>query len=50
MIVHDFYIIEIAVSFNKAYAKLIVDANAVLPLPIAVQRFKSIRGRNPQII
>jgi hypothetical protein len=50
MIVHDFHVIEIAVPLSKAYAVLIVDANAVLPLPISVQRFKSVCRGYPQIV
>jgi len=50
MVVYDFYIVEITISLSKAYAVLIVDANAVLPLPVTVQRFKSIRWWNPQIV
>ena len=42
MVVYDFYIVEITISLSKAYAVLIVDANAVLPLPVSVQLFEVI--------
>jgi len=34
----------------EAYPPLIVDADAVLPAPVAVQSFETIAGRNAQIV
>ena len=50
MIVDDFHIVGFAVAPPKANAPLIVDADTVLALPIALERFKRIPWRRPQLI
>src|SRR5436305_13226959 len=49
VIVHDFDIPRCSLAPFKAYPPLIVNTDAVLPAAIAMQRFKPIAGRNPQI-
>jgi hypothetical protein len=50
MIIHDFDIVHIAVFPSEANPPLIVDTNAVLPLPVAFQRFELIAGRLPEVL
>lgn len=50
MVVTDFHFIEITVVLTETDPVLIVNAYAVLPLPIAMQQFQSIIGRYPQIV
>lgn len=50
MVIDDLDVPGFAVSPNEANAPLIVDANAVLPLPVAAQGFQAIAGRCPQIV
>jgi len=50
MIIHDFNIGHIASFPSEADSPLIVDTNAVLPLPVAFQRFKLIAGRLSEIL
>ena len=50
MVIADFYIIVVSVFFTKTDPVLIVNPNTVLPLPIPMQRFKSIVGWYPQIV
>ena len=49
MIIHDLYLVRSCLSPTEAYAKLIVDSNAVLPLPISLQSFKSIARGHTKI-
>jgi hypothetical protein len=49
MIVDDFDFVGIRFSPFKANAPLVVDANAVLALSVAMKRFQSIAWRLPQI-
>ena len=49
VIVHDFYVVRVSISPYEANPPLIVYANAVLPLPIALQGFQAVLGRNAQI-
>jgi len=49
VIIHDFYIVGIAITPDKADAPLGVDADAVLPFPIAFEYFQVIARRRPQI-
>ena len=49
VIIHDFYIVGIATTPDKADTPLVVDANAMLPFPIASQYFQMIAGRRLQI-
>jgi hypothetical protein len=50
VVIHDFDICGPARGPNKADAKLIVDANAVLASAITGQGFQAIPWRNPQIV
>jgi hypothetical protein len=50
MIVDDLNVPGFAVPPNKTYPPLIVDANAVLPLAVAVQRLQTITRRHTQIV
>ncbi len=50
MIIHDLDIGHIAIFPSEANSPLIVDTNAVLPLPVAFERFKLIAGRLPEIL
>jgi hypothetical protein len=45
MIVHDFDFIRVAISPNKANSPFFVDADRMLPLPIASQSFQLITWR-----
>ncbi len=49
MVVHNLDIVGIPVSPHKTNAPLIVDANAVLPFSISLQRFQVIARRRSQI-
>jgi hypothetical protein len=49
VIVNNFYVEGITVFPNKADAPLVVDANAVLPFSVALERLKAIAGRNLQV-
>ena len=49
MIVNDFNVRWTFYRPNKAHAPLIVDADAVLPFAISLQRFELISRRNTQI-
>lgn len=49
VIVYDFHVMGVVLAPNKADTPLIVDADAVLPDPIAFQNFQSVAGRRPQI-
>ena len=49
MVIHNLNIVRIAVAPHKADAPLIVDANAVLSLSIALERFQVITRRRRQV-
>jgi hypothetical protein len=50
MIIHNFDIADIAFFPFEANSPLIIDANAVLPMPVAFQRFKLIAWRLLEIL
>ena len=50
MIIHDLNILRALCRPHKAHAESIVYSDAVLPGPLALQRFQSIARRNAQII
>src|SRR3989344_4537723 len=50
VIVHDLHVIGVAVAPREAYPPLIVDADAVLALAVALKGFKPIAGRHTQRI
>lgn len=49
MIIHDFYVVGIAVTPNKADSPLLIDTNTVLPSSIPFERFEVIPGWRTQI-
>ena len=50
MIIDDFNVKWAVLSPHKAESKLIVDADAILPLPVAFQRFQPVAGRGTKKI
>lgn len=50
VIVDDFYVCGSFCRPNKADAPLLVDANAVLPLSIILQRFEAVARRHFQVV
>jgi len=50
VVIHDFYVFSACFRPAKADAPLIIDANAVLPAAPALQGFKAIARRHPQVI
>ena len=49
MVIDNLNSLRMAISPEKADTPLIIDANAILPLAITLQRLKPIRGRQPKI-
>jgi hypothetical protein len=49
MIVHDLYVVRIAIAPSKANSPLIINTNAVLPLSVPAQGLEMIAGRGTQI-
>jgi hypothetical protein len=49
-VVHDFHIPRRALAPLEAYPPLVIDADAVLAAPVAVQSFEPIAWRNSQMI
>jgi len=50
VVIDDFNVFGSVRGPNETYAPLIVDAYAVLPLPLALQRLQMIAGRHTQVI
>src|SRR5947207_11479294 len=50
MVVHDLHAVGVAVLPDEADAPLVVDANAMLPRPVALQRLEPVAGRHAQRI
>ena len=50
MIVHDFHIGCVAICPLKTEAIPIVDANAVLPFPVAFERFQVVAGERGKVL
>ena len=51
MIIHDFNIMKIVLSFNrKTNPILVINTNAVLSLSVALERLQAVCRRNPQIL
>ena len=50
MVIDEFHVRRTLGGPPKAQTKLIVDADAVLPLPIALQRFEPVAGQRRQIM
>jgi len=49
MVVGDFNLHRALIGPAETHAPLIVDANAVLAIPVAAQRFEAMRRRKPEI-
>jgi len=49
MIIYDLNIVSIAIAPHKADTPLIVDANTVLPVSVAFERFQSITRKRRQV-
>src|SRR6185437_4847178 len=50
MIVHDFRVPRLAVAPDKTDPPLLVDADAVLPGPVALEPFQAVAGRIAQVV
>jgi len=50
MIVHDLHVGRVAICPHKAEAIPIIDTNAVLPFPVAFERFQVVAGERSQIL
>jgi len=49
VIVHDFDVVSVTVAPDKTNPVLIIDADAMLTLPVASERFKTISWKNNQV-
>ncbi len=49
MVIDDFDVVCVSIQPAEADTPLVVDAYAVLSLAVALERFETISGRNPQI-
>jgi len=50
MIVDDLYLIRIPILPAEAHTPLVIDADAVLPLPFAPQSLQSVSWGNPEVL
>ena len=50
MVIDDLNTLRMAISPEKADSPLIINAKAILPLAITLQRLKPIRRRQPEIL
>jgi hypothetical protein len=50
VVVNDFNVGRTSVCPSKANPKLIIDADAVLPLPVRLQRLEPIAGWDPEVL
>ena len=50
MVINDLHILSVMAGPSEADSPLIIDPDAVLPLPVAPQSLQSIAGRNAQVI
>ena len=50
MVVHYFYVVDPAVTPDKAQAPLFIDTDTMLASPVAIKRFESITWRATQEI
>jgi len=50
VVVHNLNVFSAALRPTEADAKLIVDANAVLPLPISLEGFQTVSRRHVEIL
>jgi len=49
MIVHDLNFVSVTLPPHEAETPLVVNADAILPLPVAMQRFQAIARRSCQV-
>jgi hypothetical protein len=49
VIIHDLDVVRISVAPDETDPELVVDANAVLPLPIAPERLQPVSRKNGQV-
>jgi hypothetical protein len=49
MIVHDLHVVSVPIFPHKTNAPLIIDADAVLPFAVSLQRVKPVAPRHTQI-
>jgi hypothetical protein len=50
VVIRDLYVVSVAIPPHEADAELVVDGNTVLAIPVMLQLFQSIAGRNSQIL
>src|SRR5580698_3978561 len=50
VVVDDLDVKRVAILEEKTHAPLVVDANAVLPLPVALERFEPVVRRDAQVV
>src|SRR5947208_712296 len=50
MIVYNFNFVSVFAHPSETNSPLLVDADAMLPLPIPLERFQPVSGRNPQVL
>jgi hypothetical protein len=50
VVIHDLYIMGVAAPPSETDPPLVVDPDAVLPLPISPQPLESVPGRDPQVV
>jgi len=49
MIVNDFDIVSVSVAPDETNPKLVIDADAMLPGSVTLQRLQAVAWRNPQV-
>lgn len=50
MVIDDFDLVRMVVFPNEANSPLVVDTDRMLPVPVALQRFKPVAGRHAEIV
>lgn len=50
MVINDFNVVGVAVPPVKADAPLVIDANTVLPRPVAFELLEAVARGNPEIV
>jgi len=50
MIIHDLYVVRIAIDPFKTNPPLVIDTDAVLPRPVAAKLLQPVGGRNAKIV
>lgn len=49
MIIHNLHLVWTILPPHEAHAPLVIDPDAVLPPPVAMQRFQAIAGKSGQV-